>query len=406
MTTTVNPPSSSPARRLPAAPAPAWAPFARTLLAFVLTGLLATGHLYAVIPLIGAMSSDWGASPATLTWLVSAFGFGYAGGFLVFGPLSDRYGRRRVITYGMAATAIATAAVALSSGVGAAVALRFAEGVATAAFAPVALAYVAERVEPRRRGITMTSVTSAFLASAVVGQLAAKALADLAGWRAVFLAGGAAFAVMALVLARVMLPDAPGGAVANPYAAVLALLRDPRLVLVYTATLVILGAFVAVYTALQLEGPAEIAGNPAALLALRSTALPAFAVIPFVTPRLAAIAPARRAGLAMVLAAASAAAVAVTDPGLVWLAVLLAVFAFAVGVAAPSVIETVGGLAGRARGTAVSLFTFVLFVGASLGPQAASALAAHGFTVLVGAVAAALVAGAALILLAAAVRSR
>ncbi|WP_433423847.1 MFS transporter [Microtetraspora malaysiensis] len=404
--TTVLSPSSRPARRGSATPAPAWAPFGRTLLAFVLTGLLATGHLYGVIPLIGAMSSQWGASPVTLTWLVSAFGFGYAGGFLVFGPLSDRYGRRRVITSGMAATALATAAVALSTGVGAAVALRFAEGVATAAFAPVAFAYVAERVEPRRRGVTMTSVTSAFLASAVIGQLAAKALADLAGWRAVFLAGGAAFAVMALVLARVMLPDAPGGAVANPYAAVPALLRDPRLVLVYTATLVILGAFVAVYTALQLDGPAEIAGDPAALLALRSTALPAFVVIPFVTPRLAVIAPARRAGLALMLAAVSAAAVAVTDPGLVGLAVLLAVFAFAIGVAAPSVIETVGGLAGRARGTAVSLFTFVLFVGASLGPQAASALAAHGFTVLVAAVAAALVAGAALILLAAAVRSR
>ncbi len=376
------------------------------MLVFVLTGLLATGHLYGVIPLFDTMSNDWGTSATTLTWLVSAFGFGYASGFLVFGPLSDRYGRRRVIVAGMAATALTTALVAASTGAGTAIALRFVEGATTAAFAPVAFAYIAERIEPRRRGVTMTSVTSAFFASAVIGQLAAKAVADLAGWRTVFLVGGAAFAVMAVVLARVMLPDTATGAVANPYAAVPALVRDPRLVLLYAATLVILGAFVAIYTALQLEGPAEIAGNPAALLALRATALPAFVAIPFVTPWLARIASGRRAGLALVVAAASAVVIAVTASGVVGLALLLAVFAFAIGIAAPSVIETVGGLAGRARGTAVSLFTFFLFVGASLGPQAASALAEHGFAVLVAAVAVALLAGAALILTASAIRAR
>ncbi|MCC5578037.1 hypothetical protein IMZ11_20635 [Microtetraspora sp. AC03309] len=178
--------------------------------------------------------------------------------------------------------------------------------------------------------------------------------------------------------------------------------------LLYAATLVILGAFVAIYTALQLEGPAEIAGNPAALLTLRATALPAFVAIPFVTPWLARLAAGRRAGLALVVAAASAVVIAMTASGVVGPALLLAVFAFAfaIGIAAPSVIETVGGLAGRARGTAVSLFTFFLFVGASLGPQAASALAEYGFAVLVAAVAVALLAGATLILTASAIRAR
>ncbi|MCC5578038.1 MFS transporter [Microtetraspora sp. AC03309] len=198
------PPTSSPVPS-PAGPAVP-APFGRTVLVFVLTGLLATGHLYGVIPLFDTMSNDWGTSANTLTWLVSAFGFGYASGFLVFGPLSDRYGRRRVIVAGMAATALTTALVAASTGAGTAIALRFVEGATTAAFAPVAFAYIAERIEPRRRGVTMTSVTSAFFASAVIGQLAAKAVADLAGWRTVFLVGGAAFAVMAVVLARVMAP--------------------------------------------------------------------------------------------------------------------------------------------------------------------------------------------------------
>ncbi|MEV5743201.1 hypothetical protein AB0L30_24355 [Microbispora rosea] len=46
-----------------------------------------------------------------------------------------------------------------------------------------------------------------------------------------------------------MLPDTDRRAGANPYAAVPALLRTPRLVVVYAATLTILGALVALYTA-------------------------------------------------------------------------------------------------------------------------------------------------------------
>lgn len=380
------------------------APFARTVAAFVPAGLLATGHLYVVIPLLARMSAAWGVPAAALTWLVSAFGLGYAGGFLVFGPLSDVYGRRRVMTWGMAATAVTTALVALSPGTGLALALRVAEGVTTAVFAPTAFAYIAERIEPRRRAVTMTSVVSALFASAVVAQLVAKEVADLLGWRPVFLLGGAAFAVVTVALRRVMLPDAARRTGGNPYAAVPALLRDPRLVLVYAATLTVLGSFVALYTALQLEGPAGIAGNPDALLALRATALPAIVAIPFATPYLARITAARRAALALGLAAVIALVVGIAAPGVVGLAVLLAVFAFAIGVGAPAVIETVGGLAGPARGTAVSLFTFFLFTGASLGPIAASAAAPYGFAALMYGVAAVLGLGGGLVLIASSVR--
>lgn len=372
----------------------------RTVATFVPAGLLATGHLYLVIPLLARMSADWGTPASALTWLVSAFGLGYAAGFLAFGPLSDLYGRRRVMTWGMAATAVTTALVALSPGPGTALALRLVEGVTTAVFAPTAFSYIAERVEPRRRTFTMTSVVSALFASAVVAQLAGKALVDLLGWRPVFLLGGAAFAVVAVVLRRVMLPDTGRRVAVNPYAVVPALLRNPRLVLVYAATLTILGAFVAVYTGLQLQGPAGIAGDPSALLTLRATALPAIVAIPFATPCLARISPARRAALAVGAAAVLALVVGLAAHGVVALAVLLAGFAFAIGVAAPAFIETVGLLAGPARGTAVSLFTFFLFTGASIGPVVASAAASYGFAALMSGVAGVLALGGGLVLIA------
>jgi MFS family permease len=47
--------------------------------------------------------------------LGTAYSLAYALGFLVFGPPSDRYGRKPILVPGMAALAIATAGLASSS---------------------------------------------------------------------------------------------------------------------------------------------------------------------------------------------------------------------------------------------------------------------------------------------------
>ncbi|MFC0039280.1 MFS transporter [Actinomadura rayongensis] len=376
-----------------AAPRPAAvAPFGRTAAVLAATALLATSQLYGAIPLLGAAADDWGTRPGPLTWLVTAFGLGYAAGFLLFGPLSDRLGRRRVMVAGVAATAVTTALVALAPGLAAALVLRVLQGVTIGAFPPVAMAYVGERVAPHRRLLTVTAMTTGFLSSAVVGQLTAQGMLALLGWRSFFGLGAVLFAVAALALRALLLPDVPrpGVSPAAAYRAMPRLLAAPGLRTLYLAVPVVLGSFVAIYTGLQLTGTDG-------LLGLRASALPVILAIPFATPRLARLDPVARTAAALVLAAAGTALIGLLAPGTTLLALLLMAVTAGIGVTAPGMIDLIGSRAGAHRAPAISLFTALMFVGASAGPQLAAALAGRGLTLIAFALAALLAVAAGLV---------
>ncbi|MGW0481956.1 MFS transporter [Nonomuraea sp. NPDC003214] len=368
---------------------PATAPFGSTLLSFVLTAVLVSGQLYIVIPLLPDMAATWGTVPGELTWLVTAFGAGYGVGFLIFGPLSDRFGRRRLVLAGLPLAALATALVAAAPSPEAALVLRAVQGLAVATFPPAGLAYLAERIEPRRRAVAISAVTGAFLASAVLLQVLAQLLVDTAGWRGLFLISGAALALSGLGLRATMLPGTPqaptGGGLLAAYRPLPELLRDRPLLARYAASVVVLTGFVAVYTGLQLYGVTPSSGE---LLALRAAGLPAMIAVPLLMPWFGRVAPVTRAavmlaGGALVLAAAALTGAA--GPGLV---LLLAVYAVAITAGLPSLNESISARAGRSRGTALALFSFSLAVGGSAGPQVAALFS--GFTPLLYALAAAM----------------
>lgn len=362
---------------------PAHAPFGRTLVFLCLAGVLVVSQLYAVIPLLGEIARSWSTTPSAAGWTVTTFGLGYAVGFLVFGPLADRFDRRGLLVAGLAATAATTAVVAFTSTLAWGSAARALQGLTAATFAPAAFAYVAQHLHPSRRIVSISWLTSFFIASAVLGQLLSQVLAAFGGWRAVFAVSAAGLAGCAVLLAVVLRRDHTTSATSAgaAYRAMARLVTKPVVLLLLGATATVLSTFVAGYSALQLAGPDGLTGDNGALLGLRASALPAMLVVPLAAPLLVRLAPARRVGAALLLAAAVTMSIAMFargDISVAVLGVLLFPFAFAVAVAAPALIEALGSLAGGARGAAVALYTFTLFVGASLGPLLAGALLRAG----------------------------
>ncbi|MEV2212399.1 MFS transporter [Streptomyces sp. NPDC050997] len=375
---------------------PTWAPAAPTIALLTALGVLMVGQMYTVLALLHPMATALGTTPEQVTWTATAFGFAYAAGFLLAGPLSDRYGSRAVITVGLVAATAATLAVSAAPDLPTAIALRSVQGLTAATFAPSALSYAVHHLAPQRRGTALTCITSGMFAAAVLLQIGAQAVAAGLGWRAVFWIGAALMALSLIPVRRVLRPTVrhgTGGGLRQAFAAMPRLLGRPRMVALYLSTVALMSAFVAVYTAVAIAGPPGIAGNSSAILALRVSALPALVAVPVLAPVLQRLAAPPRTVLAFVLAALTVAAGSFLGGHTVPLAITLLLFVAAIAAAAPAVVETINAGAPHARGAAVALYGCSMFIGASLGPQLTGALTGLGFGGILRVVAAALVVG-------------
>ncbi|GAA5101596.1 MFS transporter [Nocardia iowensis] len=372
---------------------------ARTLPVFVLSALLATGQMYVPIPLFTALKADWNVGAGVMTWIISAFAFGYAGGFVLFGPLSDRYGHRRVLMTGMLVAAVVTLLTGLAFSAPLAVGLRIVQGLVVGSIPPAIMAYVATRITPAHRPVVTMSVATSFLAATVIAQIVSQAVVASFPWHTVFIGSAVVFAVLAVALRGVMLDDAPTGRdrpLRHSYAAIPAVLRIRPLLPMLVAGAISMAVMVGVYTGLELSGVVTGSGE---LLALRAGALPVMIALPLLAVPLARLSKHGQMVLGVLVAAAAMVAATFEGTHLTVLTILLAVLVGGLGIIAPAVLQTAGELGGESRAAAVSVAMFSFYVGATAGPLVAAAAAPHGFSVLAWTLAILLVAALAMTLI-------
>ena len=137
--------------------------------ALVVTALLVLTQLYAAIPLLAPISTDLHGN-ATVA-LSTAFSLTYAAGFLIWGPVSDHYGRRRTMALALGTLTVSTVCCALAPSLPVLAALRAIQGLSASGFAPVALAYLSEALAPPRRAGAIGAMSTSFL---VAGRLTAR----------------------------------------------------------------------------------------------------------------------------------------------------------------------------------------------------------------------------------------
>lgn len=336
-------------------------------------GFIVVGQLYVTIPMVAGIAAAFGVDPAQAALIGTAFGVAYAAGFLLFGPLSDRYGRKRMILIGLMATAVATALVGLATSFGLLLAARAVQGLAASIFPPVALSLVAEELPPHHRPLGVSLMSFAFLGAAPLSQLFVVHTGSSLSTIMFELAPIYLLGAVGLYLAVAAKNTAPGVGRGTQGNRVASLVRDPGIIAAWAAAVTVLFGFVAFYSGTQIFG-ANIGVD---LQTVRLIGLPplllTFAAAPM-TRRYGAPVTAR---IGLVLAALAIGVGAIGSPT----ATVVASCALSAGVAfaVPGLIATVAGRATNTnRGLALAIYSFALFLGASFAPPVVQALARIG----------------------------
>ena len=153
-----------------------------------------------------AISREWNLGRGTLGPVFSAGLFGLMIGALIFGPIADRVGRKKIIVFSTIAFGLGTLATVWVQDIYWLIVLRFLTGLGLGGAMPNAVALSSEFSPHRRRATMVMAMFVGFSVGAALGGLLAAAIIPVFGWRSIFVIGGIAPLLYAPVLAK-LLPE-------------------------------------------------------------------------------------------------------------------------------------------------------------------------------------------------------
>ncbi|MFJ3709827.1 MFS transporter [Streptomyces sp. NPDC090053] len=175
----------------------------------------AVANVYFAQPLLVTLGHDFSISTATVGAVVTLTQIGYGLGLFFLVPLGDLLDSRRLIAVQLLLLATALTAVGTAG-----TATLLLVGLATVGLLAVVtqtlVAFAASLAAPEERGRVVGLVTSGVVTGILLARTVSGLLADLAGWRSVYLASAVLTCVIALALYRLLpsrnsAPSAPEG---------------------------------------------------------------------------------------------------------------------------------------------------------------------------------------------------
>ncbi|CAN5900604.1 multidrug effflux MFS transporter [soil metagenome] len=171
----------------------------------LLLGALVTLASFATdmgLPVLAATAQSLGVSPARAALSLSVFIAGFAVGPLVFGPLSDRFGRRPILLGGCAAFAVFGSLGAFAQSIQALLLWRTLMGIGAGTVQVLVLATVRDLFTGREARTKQAYVNMAGGVAPIIAPTLGIFVAGFGGWRAIYgvlAAGGIVLLIVATV---------------------------------------------------------------------------------------------------------------------------------------------------------------------------------------------------------------
>lgn len=155
-------------------------------------------------PLLPQLADAFSVSAGQAAQAVSYFALAYGLFQLLYGPLADRFGKYRVISYAMLASMAGALGTAMAENFSMLLVFRVLNGATAAAAVPLSMAWIADNVPYERRQPVLAYFLIGQIFGIIAGQLFGGLFADLTGWRGAFWFMLVAFGVVGSLLVAEM----------------------------------------------------------------------------------------------------------------------------------------------------------------------------------------------------------
>ena len=151
-----------------------------------LLGMVGPFSIDTYLPAFAGIAQSLDASPVQMQQTLSAYLFGFAFMSLFHGAISDSFGRRPVVLWGVAIFTLSSVGCALSQNIGQLVFFRVLQGLSTGAGIVVSRAVVRDMFEPSQAQKVMSQITIFFGIAPAIAPIIGGWLFVLAGWHSIF----------------------------------------------------------------------------------------------------------------------------------------------------------------------------------------------------------------------------
>ncbi|WP_424890357.1 MFS transporter [Streptomyces sp. XH2] len=369
-TTGPEPPPSAQAGPAPLPPAAGRVPPVLTVACF-----LSNFDRFAITPLLVAVAAGFHMRLDQVVLVASGYFFAYGCAQPLWGMLSDRYGRIRVIRFSLGAAAVCGLASAAAPNLSVLVVLRIATGAFFGAVVPTSLTYVGDTVPPAVRQRALSDLQVALAIGTAAATLVAGGVSELLSWRAMLALSGV-LAAITVAATRGLSESQSASTLRRPGEQLASVLRLRWSWVVMFFGLVegavLLGCFTFLAPALQDRGVGTLgAGGVTALYGVGTLVFSRLLKRVAMRPPWSLLA----AGGVMM---AGGFLVASLSPSVVGIGVAAILLGGGWSFFHSSLQTWATTLVPAARGTAVALFVSALFVGSSIGSALGGPLTEHG----------------------------
>lgn len=335
------------------------------------TGMVVMSSLYLTIPLISLFSDYFNISLAKAGFTSSVFSLGFALGCFFYGAISEKYGRKNVIVFGLFSLSMITLLLGLVNDFSFILLLRGLQGLAAATFSPVALAYTLEIFPNDRKVGAIGFISTGFLVAGIVGQVFSGYVSDHSHWHVIFYVLAAVYLITALLVVWIL----PKGALQNeskniwaPLKRIGIIFTNRNLIFSYIIAFVLLMSFVSMYIILG----AYLTSDSFSMKGQNLIYIRAFGIVGMVMSPFAGKLAKRFNVLFVLKMALCLSIISLTVMSFVstiaGLTIISILFVGGIALAVPSLVTLVSQLGWNMGGIAVAMYTVILFAGTSVAP--------------------------------------